>query len=79
MYIYNLILNLYIYTKPWPRIDGLCRKKRTKVTSREPGCSSAVQGLPLLNECSEPKKTVHGLPVQSRVAAAIRQSLHLAR
>ena len=39
--------------------------------SREPGCSHAVQGLSLLNERSE-RQTVHGLPVQSRVAAAIR-------
>ena len=40
-------------------------------TSREPGCSHTVLGLPLRNERSE-QKTVHGPPVQSRVAAAYR-------
>ena len=42
-----------------------------QATGHVAGCSHAVQGLPLLNERSEPQ-TVHGLPVQSRVAAAIR-------
>ena len=65
MYNFNLTLYLYIYTKPWHRIYGLCGKER------EPGCSHAVLGLPLEMSAVN-KKTVHGPPVQSRVAAAYR-------
>ena len=70
MYILHLILNLYfIHYTMAQDIWTLWRK--TKVTAGSQAAQALSKGSPFLNGRSEQKKTVHGPPVQSRVAAAI--------
>ena len=46
--------------------------KQLQVAGNVAGCSHAVLGLPLEMSTVNKENTVHGLPVQSRVAAAYR-------
>ena len=64
MYILHLILNLYIYTTPWPRIDGLCEEKQ----ELQQGARLLTRSLWLMNnagdrECGRLLTRSPGLPL----------------
>ena len=46
IYILHLHLNLYIYTKPWPRIYGLCGVKQVTTTAGDRECGRLLTRSP---------------------------------